>query len=58
MTGERDSWRSGQATRANEAPAAAAHSAAAHPLATQSHGAERFDSSTPASPRANFRGTK
>jgi hypothetical protein len=58
MTGERSRWRDGQATRADETPAAAARSVAVRILATPSHGAERFDSSIPTSRRANPRGTK
>ena len=58
MTGERSSWRGGQATRVDKTPPVAARSVAVCILATPSHGAERFDLSIPTSRRANPRGTK
>ena len=53
MTGVRKSWRGGQATRADETPAAAPRNAKVRIQAIPTHGAERFDPSNPACRRAN-----
>ena len=53
MTGVRKSWRGGQATRADETPAAAPRTAKVRIQAIPTHGAERFDPSNPARRRAN-----
>lgn len=57
MTGMRESWRRGETTRANEAPAAVARNAKIRIRAIPTHGAARFPSIA-ACRRANPRGTK
>jgi hypothetical protein len=58
MTGVRDSWRGGRATKGGKTPAATLRNVAIRTRAIPTHGAERFDPSISACRRANPRGTK